>query len=353
MYCVKQYGSQPQSLEAAAKADTFTYHSRVEVIPSDTTFKPARAIQALPSLDHYTPLALPKVDDPQIAFVTGPPGEEIYTDKHGRIKIQFHWDREVQYDEKTTCWIRTNQPFAGLNYGGQKIPRVGQEVIIEFEESHPDRPIMLSQCYNGESELPYELPEHKTRTMLKTLSSPKGDGFNEIRIDDKKGEEQLFIHAEKDVDIRVTNDLKFWLDNEEHLEVAKDRYLNVKKDSHQALDKNHHLKTGKSVSFTIQGDTHIKVSGGYFEQAWQELHLKAGIKAIIESSVGISLKAGLGAISIDPSGVSIQGATVRINQGDSASKATVPSATGLTIAEESDKDNSGKYEKPRTNIAFI
>jgi type VI secretion system secreted protein VgrG len=166
------------------------YHCAFAALDADTPFKPAR----------ITPK--PLIQGPQTAVVVGPGGEEIYTDNdgYGQVKVQFHWDRQGKKDDKSSCWIRVSQPWAGEKWGGVFLPRIGQEVIVEFLEGDPDRPIITGRVYNNDQKPPYDLPANKTQSGFKSRSS-KGGGaanFNEIRFEDKKGSEELYIHAEKD-----------------------------------------------------------------------------------------------------------------------------------------------------------
>ena len=158
------------------------------------------AFSAMESATPYRPLQhtpKPKVQGPQTAIIVGPAGEEIYTDEYGRVKLQFHWDRYGQADENASCWIRVSQLWAGKGWGGMTIPRIGQEVIVEFLEGDPDHPIVTGRVYNGDHRTPYKLPQFATRSGIKSQSSKGGGGFNEIRFEDKKGEEQVFLHAER------------------------------------------------------------------------------------------------------------------------------------------------------------
>ena len=139
-------------------------------------------------------------------MVVGPAGEEIYPDKYGRVKVQFYWDREGKRDDKSSCWIRCAQGIAGKNWGAMLIPRIGQEVVVSFLEGNPDRPIITGVVYNADQMPPYPLPDKKTQSGIKTNSSKGGGGSNEIRLDDNKGKEQIFIHAQKNQDEEVEND---------------------------------------------------------------------------------------------------------------------------------------------------
>lgn len=159
----------------------------------------------------YRPLAIthrPIVKGPQTALVVGPKGEEIWTDQFGRVKVHFYWDRHDQSNENSSCWIRVSQSWAGKNWGSMQIPRIGQEVIVSFLEGDPDRPIITGRVYNAEQTVPYDLPENATQSGMKSRSSKGGTpaNFNEIRMEDKKGAEQLYIHAERNQDIVVEVD---------------------------------------------------------------------------------------------------------------------------------------------------
>jgi type VI secretion system secreted protein VgrG len=145
------------------------------------------------------------VQGPQTAFVTGPSGEEIHTDKYGRVKVQFHWDRLGQKDDHSSCWVRVSQGWAGKSWGEIHIPRIGHEVIVDFLEGDPDRPIITGRVYNAENPVPYALPANKTQSGIKSHSSKGGGGSNEFRFEDKKGSEQVYFHAEKDLDSVVEN----------------------------------------------------------------------------------------------------------------------------------------------------
>ncbi len=133
----------------------------------------------------------PKITGPQTSMVVGKKGEEIWTDKYGRVKVLFHWDRCGTSDEKSSCWIRVSQSWAGKGWGTMQIPRIGQEVLVDFLHGDPDQPIIIGSVYNGSAMPPYALPANATRSGFKTRSSKDGGGFTEFRIEDKKGKEQL------------------------------------------------------------------------------------------------------------------------------------------------------------------
>ena len=195
----------------------------------------------------------PIVQGPQTAIVVGPGGEEIYTDEHARVKVHFHWDRYDNRDENSSCWIRVSQYWAGKEWGTIHIPRIGQEVIVEFLEGDPDRPIITGRVYNGEQVPPYGLPANKTQSGIKSRSSKGGSGgnFNEIRFEDKKGGEQVYIHAEKNQDNIVEND--------ETTEVGHDRTEHVGHDEKITIDNNRTEKVGVNEDITIGSNRTEKV----------------------------------------------------------------------------------------------
>jgi len=329
-------GQQPQALqELADPKEKFSYSNDFISIPSSVVFRPERK----------TPR--PVVKGIQTAVVVGPKDEEIYTDKYGRIKVQFHWDREGKKDDKSSCWIRVASIFAGGQYGSIFTPRIGQEVIVDFLEGDPDQPLITGRVYNADHMPPYTLPDEKTKSTIKTNSSIGGDGFNEIRFEDKKGEEQLFIHAEKDVDIRVKNDRRELVGNDRNLVVKRDLKEKIEFDKHVMVEKSefrevksdYNLKVGGKKAEEVTGSSSLKVTGNmiesfnanHSENVTATYHLK-GMNVKIEGMTGIELKVGGSSIVLTPAAIFIQGSPlVNINSGSGppvapASAALVPPA---------------------------
>ena len=273
------------------------------------------------------PLTTPKglVRGPQTALVTGPAGEEIYTDEHGRIKIQFHWDRQGNYDDKSSCWVRVAQVWAGNGYGTMFIPRVGMEVVVDFLEGDPDQPLVTGCVYNGVNKPPYALPAHATRSTLKTLSSKGGGGTNELRFEDKKGSEEVFIQAEKnlqvnvkanktesighDYDLSVHNNMTvaidaiMWLSTKDQMVIHSDTLgvveaenLNLKSIENMRLDAEDALDLAAMNDIT--------------------LHSFGGNVSLVASKK-LSLSVGASFITLEPNAVSISGPMVNINSGGS------------------------------------
>lgn len=255
----------------------------------------------------------PKIYGSQTAFVVGPAGEEIFTDKFGRVKVQFHWDRESRVNAYSSCWIRVAQAWAGNRWGMMFIPRIGMEVIVKFLEGDPDQPIISGCVYNPAAMPPYDLPEEKTKMTIKSNSSKGGKGFNELRFEDKQGEEQIFIHAERNKDIRVENDLIEWVGQDTHLIVKRNRLESVEADQHLTVGNDKSEKVGGTVSLTAGTDIREKAGTDYALQAGNEIHLIAGTNLVLESGATITIKAGGGFITIGPEGISIKGVKVKIN----------------------------------------
>jgi type VI secretion system secreted protein VgrG len=197
--------------------------------------------------------AKPVVPGTQTAVVVGPSGDEIFTDKYGRVKIQFHWDREGKNNADSSCWLRVATCWAGKQWGAIHIPRIGQEVVVDFLEGDPDQPIIIGSVYNAEQMPPYQLPANKTQSGIKTRSSLSGSSanFNEIRFEDKKGNEQLYIHAEKNEDIIVENNKSEKVGHDETVTIAHDRTEKVGHDQAITVLNNDDLKVAMNQSINI------------------------------------------------------------------------------------------------------
>jgi type VI secretion system secreted protein VgrG len=264
--------------------------------------------------------------------VVGPAGEEIFPDKYGRVKVQFHWDRDGKGDLASSCWLRVAQSIGGKQWGSIFIPRIGQEVIVAFQEGDADQPLVVGSVYNAEEMPPYELPSEKTKTVLfKSNSSPGGQGFNEIRIEDKKGHEQIFVHGERDLDVRIKNDRREWIGNDRHLvvkrdkveEIERDEHIVIKRDLAEKIERDHHLdidgkqaiKITGSQSLSVQQDVAEEFKMNHSEQVTLNYYLKA-MNIVIEGMMGITLKVGGNFITINPGGIQIVGMpAVMINSG--------------------------------------
>jgi type VI secretion system secreted protein VgrG len=259
--------------------------------PSTVEFRPPR----------QTPR--PVIAGAQTALVTGKQGEEIWTDKYGRIRVQFHWDRLGQKDEKSSCWVRVAQGWAGKGWGSFFLPRIGQEVVISFLEGDPDRPLVTGSVYNAEQTVPYALPAEQSKSTIKSQSTKEGGtGFNEIRFEDKKGEEEVFLHAEKDLKVEVKNDAETTVaknrtatvtEGDETLEVQKGkRTVKVKGDEAHTSEANYSHDVTKNFTLTVKGDLTIDVTGSVTIKSGKAMTLKSGAGLTAEAAQALTNKAG-------------------------------------------------------------
>jgi type VI secretion system secreted protein VgrG len=281
----------------------------------------------------------PTVTGTHTAVVTGPAGEEIFTDKYGRVKVQFHWDRQGRNDADSSCWIRVGTIWAGKQWGVIHIPRIGQEVIVDFLEGDPDQPIIVGSVYNADQMPPYKLPDNKTQSGVKSRSSKQGGpaNFNEFRFEDKKGQEQVFLHAEKNQDIEVENDETHWVGHDRRKTIDHDETTHVKHDRTETVDNNETITIGVNRTETVGSNEDITigknrtevvaineslvVGGNRTESVGKDLTITAGmnisesapLEVKITAGVSLTLKGPGGMIIIDASGVTIQGVLVKIN----------------------------------------
>ncbi|QPL47583.1 type VI secretion system tip protein VgrG [Halomonas sp. A40-4] len=316
---VTHHGEQPQALEedgiTQGDANGMTrYHNQVTLIPGDA---PWRA----------TPNPKPRVDGPQVAFVVGPEGEEIHCDEHGRVKVQFPWDRYAEPNETASCWVRVAQGWAGGGYGSIAMPRIGHEVIVSFLEGDPDQPLVTGRTYHAVNTAPYPLPEHMTRTVLRTQSH-KAEGFNELRFEDEAGEEQIWLHAQKDLELLTLNDRIEETRNDSFLKVNNDRISEVDNDDHHTVHGNRFEHTEGQQHLTVQGTLHINAGQAWLSESGRELHIKAGHKVVLEAGDELTLNAGGSFLKLDGSGVTVVGPKVRVNAGGSPSSGSGQAVEG-------------------------
>jgi type VI secretion system secreted protein VgrG len=261
---------------------------------------------AAPSSQAYRPerrTPRPTVLGPQTAVVVGPAGEEIFTDKYGRVKVQFHWDRYGKKDEKSSCWVRVSTPWAGKSFGFVQIPRIGQEVVVDFLEGDPDQPLITGRVYNAEQMPPWELPANATQSGVLTRSS-KGGAYgnaNAIRFEDKKGSEQLWIHAEKNMDIEVENDETHWVGHDRTKTIDHDETTHVKHDRTETVDNNETItigvnrteSVGSNETITIGSNRSISVGGS--ETATVALQRSHAVGVNESIAIGAAQEVAIGA----------------------------------------------------------
>jgi type VI secretion system secreted protein VgrG len=361
---VRHYASAGDTYTTAGTPRDETYSNHLTCIPASVVYRPPRV----------TPK--PFVQGPQPALVVGKAGEEIWVDKYGRVIVQFYWDRLGQQNENSSCWVRVSQPWAGANWGAMWIPRIGQEVLVSFLEGDPDRPIITGRVYNADQMPPYTLPDYQTRSTFQSRSS-KGGGssdYNELRFEDLKGQEQIFMNAQKDMDLRVENDSREYIGANRHLIVTTnqqelintDKHLHVKGNHFEKVEGNMSLQvvgnqmesvagnkslnvTGDqkesvtgNVSLSVTGNQNESVTGsvslsvtqgkmdsitmGYAMSA-MSIHLSADTGIVIECPLGITLSAGPNSVDVSPAGVFITGTPFAfINSGSSPASTSDPSA---------------------------
>ena len=239
---VRHHGhKETKSLDSGALNRRLTYDNQFVCIPKAVPFRP-------PQVTHK-----PRVQGVQTAIVVGPPGEEIHTDKHGRVKVQFHWDRHGKRNPQSSCWIRVSQLWAGNGFGAIWIPRIGHEVVVDFLEGDPDRPIITGRVYHGQNVPPYALPAEKTRSAIKSRSSKGGEGHNELRFEDRKGAEEFYTHAQKDQHEVVRNDMS--------TRVGRDQSVKVGQDRRRTIDRDETIAVGRDRTETVGDDERITIGG--------------------------------------------------------------------------------------------
>lgn len=329
------------------------FECQITCIPTSGVFRPARTS------------VKPVVKGPQAALVVGPAGEEIYCDEHGRVKLHFYWDRRSKGDENSSKWVRVSQPSAGGGYGFMSLPRIGQEVIVEFLNGDPDQPLVTGRVYNGENKPPYNLPADKSRTVWKSNSTKGGGGFNELRFEDSKNNEQIFLHAQKDMDVRVKKQRKEYTGTDQHLIVENDQTEKAGRDLDQVIGRHHKESVGKDHHADIGGDSLTNVGKAYQVTAGMDLRIEAGTDTEITTGMATSIVSGMsividapmitlkgagGFITIGPTGVAVQGTMVLINSGGAATpkksvaKKSVEKPKKAAMADDS---KAGKVDKSK------
>ncbi len=302
-----------------------SYSNTFSCIPHSVPFRPPQ----------LTPK--PVVQGPQTAIVVGKDGEIIWTDQYGRVKVQFHWDREGEGNENSSCWVRLSQLWAGKKWGAMFLPRIGQEVIVEFLEGDPDRPIVTGRVYNNECMPALDLPDEQYKSYIIT------DRKNGIRFNDKEGEEEVLYAAEKDQKDFIRNDQDISVGNDQHKKIFKNQYeqifenqhrtvgmgrfTEIQGDDHLTIGGDQNEKVSGTVSLTTDADLQQKVSGSFAVGAG-DIHLNGGQNVVIEAGSNLTLKVGGSFVVISAGGVDISGPMVNINSGGAAG-----SGSGASPAE--------------------
>lgn len=297
----------------------------VEGTPGDEWTLTGAAVFADPAATYRPPIKTPRprVFGVQSATVVGPPGKEIHTDEFGRVRVQFPWDRDGQNDDRSSCWMRVSQGWAGTAYGMITIPRVGQEVLVTFLDGDPDRPVVTGRVYNAIEQVPYKLPDDMTVSTWKSQSSPATGGYNEIKFDDKAGSERVYVQAERDLHKLVKNDEVLRTQHNKMETVDGTSDLVVKGARKQLIESADHLhvkldqrsQVDGGVSLTVKMGKQEKVGTDYALDAGQEIHLKAGMTLVLEAGLRLTIKGPAGFIDFHPMGIDIVGLLVNINSG--------------------------------------
>lgn len=302
---VRHTGLQPQAGEdETASPPEKPYVAELTTILADVPFRPAR----------ITPR--PQVVGSQTAIVVGGAEDEILTDKFGAVKVQFHWDREGTFDENSSCFIRVSQAFAGGRYGSIFLPRVGQEVIVDFIDGDPDRPLITGRVYNGELMPPYPLPEEKTRSTTKTHSTKGGGGCNEVRFEDLKGQEQVLIFAQRNLDVNAQAERMSSVGGSDHLTVGKERRVKTGGMYSEQIGGGQTTEIKGQRLLNITGDLLVHCDGNHI-QASSIYNYNAGTIHLYAND-GIYLTCGASTIAVLPGEIFIDAPTVHINDGSAA-----------------------------------
>ncbi|EPW3767290.1 type VI secretion system Vgr family protein [Vibrio fluvialis] len=329
---VTSQGTQPQALEEAGGNGATTYANQFSLIPAHRNWR-------------ATPQAKPQVDGPMIATVVGPEGEEIFCDEYGRVKLHFPWDRYSNGDEHSSCWVRVSQGWAGSQYGMIAIPRIGHEVIVSFLNGDPDQPIVTGRTYHATNTAPYALPDNKTKTVLRT-ETHQGQGYNELSFEDQAGNEQIYLHAQKDFDGLIENDHTSVIKHDKHLSVENDRFTQIKNNQHLTVGGESRESVTGNRTLMVEGSLHVKTGSVWVNESGTEVHIKAGQKVVIEAGSEITVKAGGSFVKVDPAGVHLSGAGVNLNSGGSPGSGSGFSGQAATLP--GNLDDAPPLDAPKT-----
>lgn len=322
---VKHRGDAPKAdIHDGGKAANATYENDFTSVPAGVPYR------------RRPRLTKPLIQGPQTAVVVGPEGEEIHTDRHGRIKVRFHWDRGSSPDEDASCWVRVVQMWAGPGWGSTFIPRVGMEVVISFLDGDPDRPLCVGCVFNGQNPPPYPLPDQRTKTTLRTQSSPGGKGYNELCFEDAAGHEQIMLRAQRDYSETVQHDRSRTVGNDETVSVAGGRTVSI--DGNQSVSVKGTGQDGKALpgphyGIEVDGDYSMRAEDNAIVEAKSSIRLRCGETMVELTPTRITLQAGKGARHVLEVSALIEsepGAFLRLDdQGRCAMESTGPAKLSL------------------------
>lgn len=295
-------GKQPQAVAGRSGSGT-TLENDFTVIPADRTWRPR-------------PMEKPSVDGPQSATVTGPEGEEIFCDEHGRVRVKFNWDRYNPANQDSSCWIRVVQAWAGPGFGNLAIPRVGQEVIVDFLNGDPDQPIIMGRTYHADNPPPGGLPGTKKQMTIRSKTY-KGSGYNELMFEDRTGQELLSMHAQKDMQVKVLNSQDVRVNYDRTLSIGHDESLAVANDRKVTVEGKQDHKTAKDHVSLVEGNYGLEVKGDLAQKVAGTLGISVQGDIVLQSDSKISLRVGGSFIVIHAGGVDVMGPKINLNGGGS------------------------------------
>ncbi|MGS0629592.1 MULTISPECIES: type VI secretion system Vgr family protein [Photorhabdus] len=300
---ISHYGKQPQAGESRFGEPGTTLTNHFTFGDCNRVWRPS-------------PYPKPNIDGLQIATVVGPEGEEIFCDEYGRVRVQFAWDEYGKFNDQSSCWIRVSQAWAGQRWGMIAIPRVGQEVLVAFLHGDPDQPIIIGRTYHASNIVPNPLPMAKTQMSIRSKTH-KGDGFNELRFEDEKDKEEVFIHAQKNLAIQVLNSRDEQINYNRTTRIGHDDELVIANNRKVTVEGQQEHKTTGDYIDQVDGDKALQVKGDVIQKIQGVLSVDANDDITIKSGSKITLKVGNSFIVIHDGGVDIQGSSINLNSGGS------------------------------------
>ncbi|MFJ7882120.1 type VI secretion system tip protein VgrG [Pseudomonas sp. NPDC096917] len=281
-------GKQPQVLEEQspstqmADEGDFTqgYRNTFHAIPEDVTYRAQEVF------------AKPRILGSQTARVTGPTGEEIHCDEYGRVRVKFHWDRSGIDDDQSSCWLRVSSSWAGDSHGGVVIPRVGMEVLVVYLDGDPDQPVISACLINSLNPAPLKLPANKTQSVFRSRSTPGGSGYNELRIEDRKGQEQIYLHAQRDMQQHIKNDSLLQVDGKREETITGNNISVFDAEEQRTVSLDRKVQLNANDHLMVAGSSHTRVGVALVADAGMHVHLKGGASVVIDAGANITLMAG-------------------------------------------------------------
>ncbi|MBV4460687.1 type VI secretion system tip protein VgrG [Pseudomonas sp. COR58] len=314
---VEHRGRQPQVLEESVTSDGEAfqgYRNTFIATPWDVFFRPS-AVPEKPRMSGYQP-----------AVVTGPKDSEIHCDEYGRVKVQLAWDRDGELNEHSSCWLRVATGWAHDRYGSMLIPRVGMEVLVGFVDADADKPLVMGCLPNAATPVPLELPADKTRSVFRSQSSPGGGGYNELRIEDRKGAEEIYLRAQRNWTQHVLHDQQVQVDNQRSVVVTGLAKHELKADEQRITHGRRQAEVKQDDHLTVAGDRHVRVGSQAFSASAQ-FHVSAGQQVVIDGGASATIQAGGQWINIGPGGI-FSSVPIQVGGGPVAAMAAAPAVAG-------------------------